>query len=209
VKIKKIMLATVAAGALLLTSCSGNATPGATDGGNGGGDGGLIGVAMPTKSSERWIQDGNAVKAELESQGFTVDLQYAEDDIPTQVSQIENMITKGAEALIVASIDGGSLSDQLDSAAKAGILGLTKAMANELAPANVQDNAVAPGYIATNNTAALQADEVRNRQIMERIPTGRWGKPEDIAGAAVFLASPASDYVTGHVLAVDGGWLAR
>lgn len=95
------------------------------------------------------------------------------------------------------------------TAAKSGVAGLTKAMANELAPAGVQVNAIAPGYIATNNTAALQADETRNRQIMERIPAGRWGAPEDIAGAAVFLASGASDYVTGHVLAVDGGWLAR
>lgn len=95
------------------------------------------------------------------------------------------------------------------AAAKSGVAGLTKATANELAPKGVQVNAIAPGYIATNNTAALQADETRNRQILERIPTGRWGRPEDIAGAAVFLASPASDYVTGHVLAVDGGWLAR
>lgn len=95
------------------------------------------------------------------------------------------------------------------AAAKSGVAGLTKAMANELAPRGVQVNAIAPGYIATNNTAALQADETRNRQIMERIPAGRWGKPEDIAGAAVFLASRASDYVTGHILAVDGGWLAR
>lgn len=95
------------------------------------------------------------------------------------------------------------------AAAKSGVGGVTKAMANELAAAGVQVNAIAPGYIATNNTAALQADETRNRQILERIPTGRWGRPEDIAGAAVFLASPASDYVTGHVLAVDGGWLAR
>ena len=95
------------------------------------------------------------------------------------------------------------------AAAKSGVAGVTKAMANELAPANVQVNAIAPGYIATNNTAALQGDEVRNRQILERIPTGRWGRPEDIAGAAVFLASPAADYVTGQVLAVDGGWLAR
>jgi len=95
------------------------------------------------------------------------------------------------------------------AAAKSGVAGLTKAMANELAPRGVQVNAIAPGYIATNNTAALQADETRNRQIMERIPAGRWGRPEDIAGAAVFLASGASDYVTGHILAVDGGWLAR
>jgi 2-deoxy-D-gluconate 3-dehydrogenase len=95
------------------------------------------------------------------------------------------------------------------AAAKSGVGGVTKAMANELAPKGVQVNAIAPGYIATNNTAALQADETRNRQILERIPTGRWGKPDDIAGAAVFLASPASDYVTGQILAVDGGWLAR
>lgn len=95
------------------------------------------------------------------------------------------------------------------AAAKSGVGGVTKAMANELAPHGVQVNSIAPGYIATNNTAALQADETRNRQILERIPAGRWGDPADIAGAAVFLASPASNYVTGHVLAVDGGWLAR
>ncbi|KPH60803.1 2-dehydro-3-deoxy-D-gluconate 5-dehydrogenase KduD [Novosphingobium aerophilum] len=95
------------------------------------------------------------------------------------------------------------------AAAKSGVGGVTKAMANELAPRGVQVNAIAPGYISTNNTAALQGDETRNRQILERIPTGRWGDPRDIAGAAVFLASPAADYVTGHVLAVDGGWLAR
>ncbi|GGB90397.1 2-deoxy-D-gluconate 3-dehydrogenase [Novosphingobium endophyticum] len=95
------------------------------------------------------------------------------------------------------------------AAAKSGVAGVTKAMANELAAEGVQVNAIAPGYISTNNTAALQGDETRNRQILERIPAGRWGRPEDIAGAAVFLASPASDYVTGHVLAVDGGWLAR
>ena len=95
------------------------------------------------------------------------------------------------------------------TAAKSGVAGLTKALANEWAAKGVQVNAIAPGYIETNNTAALQADAARNRQISERIPAGRWGRPEDIAGAAVFLASPASDYVTGHVLAVDGGWLAR
>ncbi len=95
------------------------------------------------------------------------------------------------------------------AAAKSGVGGVTKAMANELAVKGVQVNAIAPGYIATNNTAALQADETRNRQILERIPAGRWGRPEDISGAAVFLASPASDYVTGHILTVDGGWLAR
>jgi 2-deoxy-D-gluconate 3-dehydrogenase len=95
------------------------------------------------------------------------------------------------------------------AAAKSGVGGVTKAMANELAPKGVQVNAIAPGYISTNNTTALREDETRNRQILERIPAGRWGRAEDIAGAAVFLASPASDYVTGHIMAVDGGWLAR
>lgn len=95
------------------------------------------------------------------------------------------------------------------TASKSGIGGLTKLLANEWAAKGINVNAIAPGYIATNNTAALQDDETRNRQIMERIPAGRWGRPEDMGGAAVFLASSAADYVQGHVLAVDGGWLAR
>ncbi|KQM66693.1 MULTISPECIES: 2-dehydro-3-deoxy-D-gluconate 5-dehydrogenase KduD [unclassified Sphingomonas] len=95
------------------------------------------------------------------------------------------------------------------TASKSGIGGLTKLLANEWAAKGVNVNAIAPGYIATNNTAALQADETRNRQIVERIPAGRWGEASDLGGAAVFLASAASDYVNGHVLAVDGGWLAR
>ncbi|MEO5773025.1 MAG: 2-dehydro-3-deoxy-D-gluconate 5-dehydrogenase KduD [Sphingomicrobium sp.] len=95
------------------------------------------------------------------------------------------------------------------TASKSGLGGLTKLLANEWAAKGINVNAIAPGYIATSNTAALQADENRNRQIMERIPAGRWGDPDDITGAAVFLASSASDYVQGHVLAVDGGWLAR
>jgi 2-dehydro-3-deoxy-D-gluconate 5-dehydrogenase len=95
------------------------------------------------------------------------------------------------------------------TASKSGVAGLTKLLANEWAAKGVTVNAIAPGYIATNNTAALQADETRNRQILERIPAGRWGAPSDLGGAAVFLASAASDYVNGHVLAVDGGWLGR
>jgi len=95
------------------------------------------------------------------------------------------------------------------TASKSGIAGLTRLLANEWAQKGINVNAIAPGYIATNNTAALQGDEIRNRQILERIPAGRWGKPDDLAGAAVFLASSASDYVQGHILAVDGGWLAR
>jgi 2-deoxy-D-gluconate 3-dehydrogenase len=95
------------------------------------------------------------------------------------------------------------------TASKSGVAGLTKLLANEWAAKGVNVNAIAPGYIATNNTAALQADETRNRQILERIPAARWGAPADLGGAAVFLASSASDYVNGHVLAVDGGWLGR
>ncbi|APR54679.1 2-deoxy-D-gluconate 3-dehydrogenase [Sphingomonas koreensis] len=95
------------------------------------------------------------------------------------------------------------------TASKSGVGGLTKLLANEWASKGITVNAIAPGYIATNNTDALQKDETRNRQIMERIPAGRWGDPADLGGAAVFLASRASDYVQGHILAVDGGWLAR
>jgi 2-deoxy-D-gluconate 3-dehydrogenase len=95
------------------------------------------------------------------------------------------------------------------TASKSGVAGLTRLLANEWAAKGINVNAIAPGYIATNNTAALQADEARNRQIMDRIPAGRWGSPEDLGGAAIFLASRASDYCHGHILAVDGGWLAR
>jgi 2-deoxy-D-gluconate 3-dehydrogenase len=95
------------------------------------------------------------------------------------------------------------------AASKGGVAQLTKALANEWAPHGIQVNAIAPGYFATTNTEALQADETRNRQILERIPAGRWGQPQDLAGAAVFLASPASDYVTGTILTVDGGWMGR
>ena len=95
------------------------------------------------------------------------------------------------------------------AASKGAIGQLTKALANEWAAHNVQVNAIAPGYIQTDNTQALQDDPERSKNILSRIPAGRWGRPEDLAGATVFLASPASDYVNGHVLTVDGGWMAR
>lgn len=95
------------------------------------------------------------------------------------------------------------------AASKGGVAQLAKAFANEWAPKGVNVNCIAPGYIATDNTAALRADPVRSRQILERIPAGRWGEASDIAGACVFLCSPASDYINGIVLPVDGGWLAR
>jgi 2-deoxy-D-gluconate 3-dehydrogenase len=95
------------------------------------------------------------------------------------------------------------------AASKGGVAQLTKALANEWAPRGVTVNAIAPGYIATDNTAALRADADRSRQILERIPAGRWGEASDIAGAALFLCSEASRYVNGHVLVVDGGWMGR
>ncbi|MHC3470823.1 SDR family oxidoreductase [Streptomyces sp. 7R007] len=95
------------------------------------------------------------------------------------------------------------------TAAKHGIAGLTKALANEWAPHGVNVNAIAPGYISTDNTQALQDDPVRSKAILERIPAGRWGSADDLAGATVFLASPAADYIHGTILPVDGGWLGR
>jgi 2-deoxy-D-gluconate 3-dehydrogenase len=95
------------------------------------------------------------------------------------------------------------------AASKGGVAQMTKALANEWAGKGINVNAIAPGYIATDNTAPLRADPTRSRQILERIPAGRWGEPDDIAGAAVFLCSDAARYVHGHVMAVDGGWLAR
>jgi 2-dehydro-3-deoxy-D-gluconate 5-dehydrogenase len=123
-----------------------------------------------------------------------------------------HMIGKGGGKIIniasMLSFQGGIRVPSY-TASKSGIAGLTRLLANEWASKGVNVNAIAPGYIATNNTAALQADEARSRQIMDRIPAGRWGSPEDLGGAAVFLASRASDYCQGHILAVDGGWLAR
>ncbi len=95
------------------------------------------------------------------------------------------------------------------TSSKSGVLGMTRLMANEWAKYNINVNAIAPGYMATNNTEALRDDETRNNEILSRIPAGEWGKPEDLAGPVVFLASEASRYVQGYTLAVDGGWLAR
>ncbi|MFD0712351.1 2-dehydro-3-deoxy-D-gluconate 5-dehydrogenase KduD [Paenibacillus sp. GCM10027626] len=95
------------------------------------------------------------------------------------------------------------------TASKHGVAGITKALANEWAGRGVQVNAIAPGYMTTNNTAPIIADENRYKAITERIPAGRWGTPDDMKGPAVFLASSASDYMNGHVLCVDGGWMAR
>ncbi|MCM7276417.1 2-dehydro-3-deoxy-D-gluconate 5-dehydrogenase KduD [Enterobacter bugandensis] len=95
------------------------------------------------------------------------------------------------------------------TASKSGVLGITRLLANEWALHGINVNAIAPGYMATNNTQQLRDNEQRNAEILDRIPAGRWGVPDDLQGPVVFLASPASDYVNGHTLAVDGGWLAR
>ena len=123
------------------------------------------------------------------------------------------MIERGAGGKIIniaslLSFQGG-ITVPAYAAAKGGVAQLTKALANEWASKGVNVNAIAPGYMRTDNTKALQADETRNRQILERIPAGRWGEPGDLAGASVFLASTASDYIHGHVLVVDGGWMGR
>ena len=103
----------------------------------------------------------------------------------------------------------GGITVPAYTASKHAVAGVTKAFANEWAASNVQVNAIAPGYFETDNTEALRNDENRSRDILARIPAHRWGEPDDIAGAAVFLASPASNYVNGHLLVVDGGWMAR
>ena len=95
------------------------------------------------------------------------------------------------------------------TASKSAVMGLTRLLANELGAHNINVNAIAPGYMATDNTKALREDPVRNKAILDRIPAGRWGTPEDLQGAAVFLASSAADYMQGYTIAVDGGWLAR
>jgi len=122
------------------------------------------------------------------------------------------MLAQGSGKIVniasLLSFQGGILVPAY-AAAKGAVAQLTKALANEWASKGINVNAIAPGYMETNNTRALRADPVRNRQILERIPAGRWGKPEDLAAAAVFLASAASDYMHGHVLVVDGGWMAR
>jgi 2-deoxy-D-gluconate 3-dehydrogenase len=118
---------------------------------------------------------------------------------------------RGGKVINIASMLSfqGGIRVASYTASKSGIAGLTRLLANEWAAKGVNVNAIAPGYFATNNTEALRHDEGRNRDILARIPAGRWGKPDDLSGAAVFLASRASDYVHGAVLPVDGGWLAR
>ena len=125
---------------------------------------------------------------------------------------VKHMINQGSGKIIniasMLSFQGGKFVPPY-TASKHGVAGLTKAFANELAEKNIQINAIAPGYIKTANTAPIRQDEKRNAEILSRIPAGRWGETADLMGTVVFLASPASDYLNGHILAVDGGWLVR
>jgi 2-deoxy-D-gluconate 3-dehydrogenase len=126
---------------------------------------------------------------------------------------VRTMIEQGRGGKIIntasmLSFQGGILVPSYTTS-KSGVMGLTRLMACELAKHNIHTNAIAPGYMATDNTKPLREDPVRNQAILDRIPAGRWGKPEDLQGVAVFLASPASDYMNGYTVAVDGGWLAR
>ncbi len=119
--------------------------------------------------------------------------------------------SKGGKIINIASMLSfqGGIRVPSYTASKSAVMGLTRALANEWAKYNINVNAIAPGYMATNNTRNLRDDEQRSEEILSRIPAGRWGTPEDITGAAIFLASSAASYVNGFTLAVDGGWLAR
>ena len=150
--------------------------------------------------------------------------EYTEEDWSTvievnlsavfRLSQLagRQMLSQGRGKIVnIASLLSfqGGITVPAYAASKGGVAQLTKALANEWAGKGINVNAIAPGYMRTDNTKALQENETRNRQILERIPAGRWGEPSDLAGAAVFLAAAASDYINGEVLVVDGGWMGR
>jgi 2-deoxy-D-gluconate 3-dehydrogenase len=124
--------------------------------------------------------------------------QFVKQNTPGKIINVASML----------SFQGG-IKISSYTASKSGVMGITRLLANEWAKYNINVNAIAPGYMATNNTAALREDKERSAEILKRIPAGRWGTPEDLKGIAVFLASRASDYINGYTIAVDGGWLAR
>lgn len=157
------------------------------------------------------IERAPAIQHPLESWDRVLEVNLSSQFVLTQLvagPMIERGYGKVIFTASLLSFQGG-INVPGYTAAKSAIAGLTKALANEWAPLGVNVNAIAPGYIATDNTRALRADPVRSTAILERIPAGRWGQADDLAGAAVFLASSASDYVSGAILPVDGGWLGR
>ena len=146
-------------------------------------------------------EDWDAVMDVNLKTAFFLSQAAAREMVPTGAGKVINIAS-------MLSFQGGVRVASY-AASKSGIAGLTRLLANEWAAKGINVNAIAPGYFSTNNTEALRADEARNKSILERIPAGRWGQPSDLGGAAVFLASAASNYVHGAILPVDGGWLAR
>jgi 2-deoxy-D-gluconate 3-dehydrogenase len=157
------------------------------------------------------IERAPAIDHSLDAWDRIIEINLSSQFMLTQVVA-KNMIQKGAGKIIftasLLSFQGG-INVPGYTASKSAIAGLTKALSNEWASKGINVNAIAPGYIATDNTQALRNDEARFKSIVDRIPAGRWGNAEDLAGATVFLASKASDYVSGITLPVDGGWLGR
>lgn len=140
-----------------------------------------------------------------------IDLNLSSIYYLSKTAAVEMKKQGGGKIINIASMlsfQGGKFVPSY-TASKHGVAGLTKAFANELAVDNIQVNAIAPGYIETANTAPIRADEKRNAEILGRIPAGRWGQTSDLVGGAIFLSSKAADYVNGHILAIDGGWLVR
>jgi 2-deoxy-D-gluconate 3-dehydrogenase len=189
--------------------------------------GDLIKRDMPRKLIETTVAELGGIDILINNAGTirrAAAVEYAEEDwdavIQVNLSSVfrlsqlagEHMIQRGRGKIVnIASLLSfqGGVTVPAYAASKGGVAQLTKALANEWAAKGINVNAIAPGYIRTDNTLALQRDETRNRQILERIPAGRWGDPNDVAGAAVFLSSSASDFVHGHLLVVDGGWMGR
>ncbi|MNW23393.1 2-dehydro-3-deoxy-D-gluconate 5-dehydrogenase [compost metagenome] len=157
------------------------------------------------------IRRAPAAEHSLQDWSAVIDLNLNSVFLLSQLAG-QHMIARGSGKIIniasMLSFQGG-INVPGYTASKHGVAGLTKAFANEWAGKGIQINAIAPGYMETNNTAPILDDPDRTRSITERIPAGRWGTPEDLKGPAIFLASAASDYMNGHVLCVDGGWLAR
>ncbi|TDX32325.1 2-deoxy-D-gluconate 3-dehydrogenase [Modicisalibacter xianhensis] len=187
-----------------------------------------LGKDRPADMVERAVTEAGQIDILVNNAGMirrAPALEFSEDDWDSVIDvnlkaafflaqhAARHMIERGTGGKIIhvasmLSFQGGIRVPSY-TASKSGILGLTRLMANEWASQGVNVNAIAPGYMATDNTQALRDDPERSAEILGRIPAGRWGNPDDLAGAVVFLASPASDYVHGHTLAVDGGWLAR
>lgn len=159
------------------------------------------GIIRRTPAADHPLEDWHAVLRLNLDAAFYLCQQFGQHMIENGYGKIINIAS-------MLSFQGG-INVPGYTASKHGIAGITKALANEWASKGVNVNAIAPGYMATDNTSALRQDEKRSSEILGRIPANRWGTPEDLAGAAIYLSSSASDYINGHVLCVDGGWMNR